>query len=215
MNILKFIESFTNEGLLNAKGTRRDSFGQFGALGKGLATAALPFGLGAIALNSNKANAASAAFLSAAAETPIQALQLALTLEYLEEEFSISKLTTELNDNNAEFYFAKLDNNVIGYLKLNFGKSQTELQDNGALEIERIYVLNEYHGKNVGKLLYNKAKQIARQHGADYIWLGVWEENPKAIYFYKKNGFVAFDKHIFKLGNDEQIDIMMKLKLNN
>lgn len=87
MNILKFIESFTNEGLLNAKGTRRDSFGQFGALGKGLATAALPFGLGAIALSSNKANAASAAFLSAAAETPIQALQLALTLEYLEEEF--------------------------------------------------------------------------------------------------------------------------------
>ena len=136
-------------------------------------------------------------------------------IKYLEEEFSISKLTTELNDNNAEFYFAKLDNNVIGYLKLNFGKSQTELQDNGALEIERIYVLNEYHGKNVGKLLYNKAKQIARQHGADYIWLGVWEENPKAIYFYKKNGFVAFDKHIFKLGNDEQIDIMMKLKLNN
>lgn len=136
-------------------------------------------------------------------------------IKYLEEEFSISKLTTELNDNNAEFYFAKLDNNVIGYLKLNFGKSQTELQDNGALEIERIYVLNEYHGKNVGKLLYNKAKQIARQHGADYIWLGVWEENPKAIYFYKKNGFVAFDKHIFKLGNDEQIDIMMKLNLNN
>ena len=135
--------------------------------------------------------------------------------KYLEEELSISKLTNELNDNSAEFYFATHDDKIIGYLKLNFGKSQTELQDNGALEIERIYVLNEYHGKNVGKLLYNKAKQIARQHGADYIWLGVWEENPKAIYFYKKNGFVAFDKHIFKLGNDEQIDIMMKLKLNN
>lgn len=87
MNIIKFIESFTNEGFLNATGSRRDSLGQFGALGKGLATAALPFGLGAIAMNSNKANAASSAFLSAAAETPTQALQLALTLEYLEEEF--------------------------------------------------------------------------------------------------------------------------------
>lgn len=87
MNILKFIESFTNEGLLNARGTRRDSFGQFGELGKGLATAALPFGLGAIALGSNKANAASATFFATAAETPTQALQLALTLEYLEEEF--------------------------------------------------------------------------------------------------------------------------------
>ena len=34
-------------------------------------------------------------------------------------------------------------------------------------------------------------------------------------YFFFKNGFVEFDKHIFKLGNDEQTDIMMKLKINN
>ncbi|MBP7822091.1 MAG: GNAT family N-acetyltransferase, partial [Saprospiraceae bacterium] len=104
---------------------------------------------------------------------------------------------------------------VIGYLKLNFGSSQTELQDEKALEIERIYVSKEYHGKSVGQLLYDMAIQIAKQKNADYVWLGVWEENPRAINFYKKNGFVAFDKHIFKLGDDEQTDIMMKLKLNN
>lgn len=135
--------------------------------------------------------------------------------KYLDESFSVAKLTTELTDNNAEFYFAALDKNVIGYLKINFGQSQTELQDDKALEIERIYVLKEYHGKNIGQLLYNKALNIARQKNANYVWLGVWEENPRAINFYKKNGFVEFDKHIFKLGNDEQTDIMMKLKLNN
>lgn len=135
--------------------------------------------------------------------------------KYLNEGFSIEKLTAELSDNNSEFYFAVLDNNVIGYLKLNFGQSQTELQDEKALEIERIYVLKEFHGKKVGQLLYDKAIQIARQKNADYVWLGVWEENPRAINFYKKNGFVEFDKHIFKLGDDEQTDIMMKLKLEN
>ena len=135
--------------------------------------------------------------------------------KYLDEGLSIEKLTAELNDKNAEFYFATLDGNVIGYLKLNFGQSQTELRDDKALEIERIYVLKEYHGKNVGQLLYNKAIQIARQKNADYVWLGVWEENPRAINFYKKNGFVEFEKHIFKLGNDEQTDIMMKLRLND
>jgi len=135
--------------------------------------------------------------------------------KYLEERFSIEKLTTELNDKNSEFYFATLDNNVIGYLKLNVGQSQTELQDDKALEIERIYILREFHGKNVGQLLYNRAIQIAKQKNADYIWLGVFEGNPRAINFYKKNGFVEFDKHVFKLGNDEQTDIMMKLKLNN
>jgi diamine N-acetyltransferase len=133
--------------------------------------------------------------------------------KYLEEDFSIEKLTTELNDKNAEFYFALLGNNVIGYLKLNFGQSQTELKNEKGVEIERIYVLQEFLGKKVGQLLYEKAMQIARQTKANYVWLGVWEENSRAINFYKKNGFVAFDKHIFKLGNDEQTDIMMKLKL--
>ncbi len=135
--------------------------------------------------------------------------------KYLDEDFSLEKLTAEINNKNSEFYFAKLDNNVIGYLKINFGSSQTELKDDKALEIERIYVLKEFHGKNIGQLLYNKAMQISRQKKADYIWLGVWEENPRAINFYKKNGFMEFDRHIFKLGNDEQTDIMMKLKLRD
>ena len=135
--------------------------------------------------------------------------------KYLDQDFSLEKLTAELNDKNSEFYFATLDNNVIGYLKLNFGQSQTELNDDKALEIERIQVLKEFHGKNVGQILYEKAMQIARQTNADYVWLGVWEENPRAINFYKKNGFIEFDKHIFKLGNDEQTDIMMKLQLKD
>ncbi len=133
--------------------------------------------------------------------------------KYLDEGFSASKLTAELSDKNSEFYFASLDKEVIGYLKLNFGQSQTELKDDKALEIERIYVLKDYHGKSVGQVLYERAIQVARQIETDYVWLGVWEENPRAINFYKKNGFVEFDKHIFKLGNDKQTDIMMKLKL--
>jgi ribosomal protein S18 acetylase RimI-like enzyme len=134
---------------------------------------------------------------------------------YLKEGFSEEKLTAELNDDNSEFYFATFNNEVIGYLKINFGESQTELKDSRALEIERIYVSKEFHGKSVGQLLYDKAIQIAKQKKAECVWLGVWEENPRAISFYKKNGFVEFDKHIFKLGDDEQTDIMMKLKLSN
>lgn len=134
---------------------------------------------------------------------------------YLDEGFSIEKLTAELTDTNSEFYFTVLNEEVNGYLKLNFGDSQTELKDNNALEIERIYVSKEFHGKSVGQLLFDKAIEVAKHKNADYIWLGVWEGNPRAINFYKKNGFVEFDKHIFKLGDDEQIDIMMKLNLKN
>lgn len=136
-------------------------------------------------------------------------------LEYLDEAFSTEKLKAELTDKNAEFFFAELDDRVIGYLKVNYGQSQTEIRDAKALEIERIYVLKEFHGKKVGQRLYDKAIELAKAKSVAYVWLGVWEQNPRAIRFYEKNGFVAFDKHIFKLGKDEQTDIMMKLKLSS
>lgn len=130
--------------------------------------------------------------------------------KYLNESFALDKLTAELNDECSEFYFALLDNNAIGYLKMNVGQAQTELKDDKALEIERIYVLHEFHGKKVGQLLYEEAIRIAEQKQVEYIWLGVWEENLRAIGFYTKNGFVEFDKHLFKLGDKEETDIMMK-----
>jgi ribosomal protein S18 acetylase RimI-like enzyme len=133
--------------------------------------------------------------------------------KYLEEGFAIEKLTLELQNENSKFYFAQLENEVLGYLKINFGANQTELKDNKAVEIERIYVLQAFQGKKIGQLLYEKAMQIAKEVKAEYIWLGVWEENNKAIHFYTKNGFIPFDKHIFKLGDEEQTDIMMKLEL--
>lgn len=133
--------------------------------------------------------------------------------KYLNESFSIERLTQELTDRNTEFYFVKNHHEIIGYLKLNFGESQTELKDNKSVEIERIYVTKEFYGKKIGQMLYEKALQIAENINAEYIWLGVWEKNLRALSFYRKNGFVAFDKHIFKLGNDNQTDIMMKVKL--
>lgn len=133
--------------------------------------------------------------------------------QYLEEGFAEQKLTEELSDPNSQFYLAYLNNEAIGYLKVNFGASQTEMNDNNSLEIERIYVLKDFLGKNVGQLLFQKAMTIATENKVNYVWLGVWEENHRALRFYEKNGFIAFDKHIFKLGNDEQTDIMMKLVL--
>lgn len=132
---------------------------------------------------------------------------------YLNTSFATEKLLSELNNPNAEFYFAQDGKKVVGYLKVNTGDAQTELKDDDAFEIERIYVDQQFLGKKVGQLLFNKAIEIANAKKAAYLWLGVWEENYRALAFYTKNGFVPFDKHIFKLGNDEQTDIMMKLEL--
>jgi hypothetical protein len=134
--------------------------------------------------------------------------------KYVDTNLSEDKLKRELYDTNSEFYFTISDNKVLGYLKINFGQAQTELKNKSSLEIERIYVLKAFHGKNIGQILFDKAINIAKQKKLVTIWLGVWEKNEKAIKFYEKNGLKAFDKHIFKLGDDEQTDIMMRLNLN-
>jgi len=134
---------------------------------------------------------------------------------YLDEKFSDEKLLLELSNEDSMFYFAVSGDEILGYLKLNTGNAQTEPENENALEIERIYVLKEFHGKKVGQILYEKALQTAQKLNADYIWLGVWEENVRALHFYRKNGFIQFGTHIFRLGNDEQTDLMMKLLLKN
>lgn len=132
---------------------------------------------------------------------------------YLQDNLSFERLTDELNNEGSEFYFALFQDKIIGYLKLNLGQAQNEQKNDNALEIERIYVLKEYHGKDIGKILFDTAMNRAKESDVDYVWLGVWEENARAIRFYEKNGFVLFDKHVFMLGDDKQTDWMMRLDL--
>ena len=134
--------------------------------------------------------------------------------KYISDCLNIEKLTKEFHSISSEFYFIRFENKIIGYLKLNSGESQTECPNNNALEIERIYVEKKFHGKYAGKLLLQKAKDIAKEMRCEYIWLGVWENNERAITFYTKHGFIKYDTHLFKLGDDEQTDVMMKLMLN-
>lgn len=134
---------------------------------------------------------------------------------YLSKAFSTEQLTSELSNRQSEFYFALLDNEVIGYLKINFGQTKSKLSKENTMEIERVYVLAECQGKKVGQRLLNKALEIAKQKNMDGIWLGVWEENPNAVRFYRNNGYKKSGKHAFYLGSEKQIDIIMKLQLDN
>ncbi|MBG6111053.1 ribosomal protein S18 acetylase RimI-like enzyme [Flavobacterium sp. CG_9.10] len=133
---------------------------------------------------------------------------------YNKESFSEVHLTSELNNPNSQFFIAYSDSEPIGYLKINSGKAQTEAISDHALEIHRIYVSQSFHGKKVGQLLLDKVIEIAQQSAVDYIWLGVWEENHRALRFYTKNGFFKFDTHVFILGDDKQTDLLMKLEIH-
>lgn len=132
---------------------------------------------------------------------------------YASVAFTPQKIQAELSNPNSEFYFAMLHGQVVGYLKLNFADAQTEFRDEKALEVERIYVAGEQHGNHIGRQLLNFAVDTAINNQFEYIWLGVWEHNHKAIGFYQHHGFEIFSSHEFLLGDDRQIDLLMRKML--
>lgn len=87
MNVLKFLESFTDDNLLQSKSSRRNSLTQIGEIGKKTALASIPGGLLAMLLVPDKTSANIMFNASADNNDPIAALQLALMLEYLDGTF--------------------------------------------------------------------------------------------------------------------------------
>ncbi|MDQ3277994.1 MAG: GNAT family N-acetyltransferase [Bacteroidota bacterium] len=134
--------------------------------------------------------------------------------KFLNEQFTKGKLMLEVGSTENVFLLAYDNDNVAGYLKLRDGKKLAALQELSAMEIARLYVVKEYIGKGVGKLLMQTAIDIARQKEKAVVWLGVWEHNQRAIAFYTAWGFQKFDACDFLLGNDLQRDWLMKKDLN-
>lgn len=133
---------------------------------------------------------------------------------YMSRNFTLQKISEEFNSPESRFYFASLSEKIVGYLKVNVGEAQTENHLKDALEIERIYVLSEHQGERIGQLLFDRALDLAKKQNLKWVWLGVWDQNVDAIRFYERNGFVKFASHPFKLGDDSQTDILMKMELS-
>ncbi|RTQ90824.1 GNAT family N-acetyltransferase [Lysinibacillus telephonicus] len=128
---------------------------------------------------------------------------------YLERAFNLKQLEKELSNISSQFFFVYFHDEVAGYLKVNTNEAQSEVMGDGALEIERIYIKKKYQKHGLGKVLLNKAIEIAMESNKEKIWLGVWEKNENAIAFYKKMGFVQTGAHSFYMGDEEQIDFIM------
>lgn len=133
--------------------------------------------------------------------------------EYIEKAFNEKKMLNELLNENSVFYILYNNNRPIGYLKLNEGDGQSDIKDYNSIEIERIYVLKEFQNMGIGKILLDKAVEFALYKNKNYIWLGVWEKNEKALVFYKKNDFKIISEHSFFMGDEEQLDYIMKKDL--
>ena len=133
---------------------------------------------------------------------------------YIEKAFALQKIKEELLNPNSEFFFAFSNNEIVGYFKLNVGVAQSDIKQDDSIELERIYVFVQYQGLGLGEEFINHIKNVALKRNKKMLWLGVWEENKRAIQFYERQGFQKFGTHPYYIGTDEQTDWLMHFDLS-
>ena len=129
--------------------------------------------------------------------------------KFMNEQFTKGRLMLEVNDQNNIFLLAYHHDEVAGYVKLRESNPPHKLQTRNSMEIARLYAMQNFIGKGVGKLLMQASIDIGNQKSKEVVWLGVWEKNPRAIQFYTQWGFQIFDETHFVLGDDVQKDWLM------
>lgn len=132
---------------------------------------------------------------------------------YMDEAFNTKTVSAELLEENSIFLIAEIDGKPCGYAKVMLGSIEEGIEAEKPIELNRLYATTEFIGKGIGQKLLDKCYKIAFENECDVMWLGVWEYNPRAKRFYEKQGFYEVGSHVFLLGSDSQIDILMQKKL--
>ncbi|HEY8550777.1 MAG TPA: GNAT family N-acetyltransferase [Vicinamibacterales bacterium] len=128
---------------------------------------------------------------------------------YLSANFSPPKQAAEIADPDAITLLVEAEGALIGYAHLRRGEAPGLVQGPDPFELVRFYIAREWQGRGVAHALMEKALARVAAAGGRTVWLGVWEQNPRAIAFYRKWGFADVGAHEFVLGRDVQTDRVM------
>ena len=132
---------------------------------------------------------------------------------FMNEQFAREILMKEVAAPGNIFFLAMEGEEPLGYVRLRENNNPPELNGINAIEIARIYAVTAAIGKGIGKTLMQECIRVALERKKELVWLGVWENNQRAIDFYTRWGFEKFATHVFMLGNDAQTDWLMKKTL--
>lgn len=79
----------------------------------------------------------------------------------------------------------------------------------GDVELKRIYCFSRFHGAGIGAALMQAAIEDARTRGAPRLLLGTYQDNHRAVAFYKRHGFELIGTRQFQVGTKLFDDIVM------
>lgn len=132
---------------------------------------------------------------------------------FLAKQFTTKDLVKEVGAADNYFFLAYFNNELAGYVSMRESHLHSAFHGKSSIEIARIYAVKEMIGKGIGKALMEHCIAFSKKHKKEIIWLGVWENNLRAISFYQKFGFTKFGQQDFLLGNDLQTDWEMMKQL--
>lgn len=133
---------------------------------------------------------------------------------YILESFPPELIRAELEDPNITYFLLFHDTYAVGYAKLRECPPGPGVTGKNAVALQRIYVVERFWKKGVGKVLLDHVIGEARQKGFDTLWLEVWEQNERALGFYEKQGFTdTGGRADFPYGGGVGINIVMEKDL--
>jgi diamine N-acetyltransferase len=129
---------------------------------------------------------------------------------FIAKDYTVESFEKEFTEADAKCFFICDGDKPIGYLRLRKNSEVSHILGHNHIEIQRLYIDHAYHGLKAGDKLMQLAISIAKENDHEWIWLGVWEHNPRAQRFYQKWGFERFSEHDFYMGEERQTDWLMK-----
>lgn len=130
---------------------------------------------------------------------------------YMNDAFTLEKFKKEFTEPGSVILIAWSDGRIAGYARLRKNSEVDHLFESSKIELQRFYLDPEFHGSGLADQLFAACLR-ACEH-TEWIWLGVWEFNPRAIRFYEKHGFKKFGEHIFRMGHEDQTDWLMRRRV--
>lgn len=106
----------------------------------------------------------------------------------------------------------------VGYTMLVFGEPHDPevlgaIGIHPTVELSKCYLRAESHGRHVAAALMGATLDAARERGLRGVWLGVNQENARAIRFYEKHGFMRVGTKHFQVGDRDEDDFVLERAL--
>lgn len=114
---------------------------------------------------------------------------------------------------DVRWQVAIADSEPIGYAKLTPLRAPVPDAAPGALELQQIYVLADWHGSGVAERLMQWGLAEARASGAPEVYLTVFDHNERAKRFYTRHGFEEVGNCTFQLGDRIDDDRIWRRRL--